>query len=113
MTVQLKKRSRLQFGTLLSIDGFVFWDLLQLPTIVPQTDDTFYTITGSDRIDLLAYKFYGDPILWWVLAAANDLELIPSDFTAGIVLRVPSPRYVQVLYQRVGVNNPNQTSTGG
>jgi hypothetical protein len=113
MSVQVKKRSRLQFGRLLTIDGFVFWDLLQLPTIVPQPDDTFYTILGPDRIDLLAYRFYGDPILWWIIAAANSMELIPSDFTAGAVIRIPSPRYVQVLYQSVGPNNPNQTSSGG
>lgn len=99
MTVKIKQRSRLQFGNLLSIDGFEFWDLLQLPQIRPQPDDIFYTPKDHERIDLLAYKFYGDPILWWVLAVANDLELLPTDLNSGVTLRVPSLRYVQLLYK--------------
>ena len=100
MSVNIKNMSRLQFGTLLSIDGFEFWDLLQLPTIPPQPDDVYYTVLGPDRIDTIANKFYGNPILWWVLALANSLELIPSDISPGAVLRVPSARFVQkVLFQ--------------
>ena len=97
MSVNIKNNSRLQFGTLLSIDGFEFWDLLQLPSFSSQPDDTFYTVLGTDRIDLLANKFYGDPILWWVLALANDLELLPTELNVGMVLRVPSSRSVQSL----------------
>lgn len=101
MSVTIRKRSRLQFGNLVTVDGFTFWDLLELPTIVPQPDDTSYQVQGTDRIDSLAYKFYGDPILWWVLALANDLELLPSDLQVGDVLRIPSQRYVlQVLFQK-------------
>jgi nucleoid-associated protein YgaU len=101
MSVNIKNFSRLQFGTLLNIDGFEFWDLLQLPDIPPQPDDTFYTVLGTDRIDTLANKFYGNPILWWVLALANDLELLPTDLNVGSVLRVPSQRYVQkVLFKK-------------
>jgi nucleoid-associated protein YgaU len=101
MAVSIRKRSRLQFGNLITTDGFTFWDLLELPTIAPQPDDTLYQVRGNDRIDLLAYNFYGDPVLWWVIAAANDLELLPSDLNVGDTLRIPSQRYVlQVLFQK-------------
>lgn len=95
MAVVVKKRSRLNFGNLLSLDGYEFWDLLEPPTIVPQVDDVFYQVKGSDRIDRLAFDFYGDPVLWWVLAVANDLEFLPTQLNEGLVLRIPSPRYVQ------------------
>lgn len=101
MAVTIKKRSRLNFGNLLSIDGYEFWDLLELPTIVPQVDDFFYQVKGSDRIDRLAFDTYGDPVLWWVIAAANDLEFLPTQLNEGMKLRIPSPRYVQqVLFQQ-------------
>ena len=48
-----------------------------------------YTIRG-DRLDNLAYQFYGDSTLWWVLSVANpDL---PNDSlypTLGFQLRIP------------------------
>jgi hypothetical protein len=101
-SVIVRNRSRLQFGNLLTLDGFTFWDLLELPEIQPQPDDTFYQVQGTDRIDSLAYQFYGDPVLWWVIAAANDMELLPSDMNVGDLLRIPSQRYVlQILFQRV------------
>lgn len=100
MAVSVRLRSRLRFGNLIQIDGFEFWDLLQLPTIPPQPDDILYQVKDTDRIDLLAFKFYGDSILWWVLAVANNLEFLPTDFNTVSVLRVPSQRYVQqVLFK--------------
>lgn len=107
MSVKVKNVSRLNFGTVLYIDGFEFWDLLQLPTVVPQPDDQFYTVLGPDRIDLLAYKFYGNAVLWWVIALANNLELLPTDMNAGDTLRIPSQRYVQKLMLQ------NAVSSGG
>jgi nucleoid-associated protein YgaU len=101
MSVSIKKRSRLQFGTLLSMDGFEFWDLLELPTIPAQPDDTTYQVLAGDRIDTLAFRFYGDPILWWVLAVANDLEFLPTDLQEGQTLRIPAARYIlQVFFQK-------------
>lgn len=54
-----------------------------------ETDVYMYTIRG-DRLDNLAYQFYGDPTLWWILSVANpDL---PNDSlypTIGFQLRIP------------------------
>jgi len=30
----------------------------------------------------------------WVIAVANDMEILPTDLNAGDTIRVPSPRYV-------------------
>lgn len=95
MAVDIKRNSRLRFGNLETIDGVEFWDILELPELLPQEDDTSYRVLGTDRIDLLANKFYGDPVLWWVIALANDLELVPTSLSEGMVIRVPSARYIQ------------------
>ena len=81
-----------------------FWDLLDLPEIIVQSDDLQYTVLGFDRIDQLSYKFYGSPVLWWVIAAANNMELLPNALYIGQVLRIPAPRYVlQQLFQKANV----------
>ena len=101
MSVSIVDHSRLRLGEFTSSDGVEFWDVLDLPTIPVQTDDLQYTVLSSDRIDRIAYKFYGDPVLWWVVALANDLELLPTALYGGQLLRIPAPRYVlQELFQK-------------
>ncbi len=94
MSVTVTKRSRLNFADLVSDGEYEYWDLVVLPEIPEQSDDTRYQVMGGDRIDLLAYKFYGSPVLWWVLAVANNMELVPTALNVGDILRVPSPRFV-------------------
>jgi hypothetical protein len=56
----------------------------------PQPDDRFHVATDGDRIDVLAYCYFGDATLWWLIADWNDiafpLDLPPS----GTTLRIPS-----------------------
>jgi nucleoid-associated protein YgaU len=99
MSVSVQNHSRLNFADLLTQDGFEFWDTLFITGIAEQSDDVRYTVRGGDRLDQIAYKMYGDPVLWWVLAVANDIELVPADVSEGQILRIPSPRYVrQILF---------------
>ena len=94
MTVQISKNSRLRYAPLVSVDDYEFWDLLVPPEIPVRSDEIQYTVQMADRIDLLANKFYGDPVLWWVLAVANDLDILPTDLKYGQVIRVPSKVFV-------------------
>lgn len=94
MSVRIVGKSRLILGDLLLVDGVEFYDTIEYPTIQEQADDTTYEWKAGDRIDLVARRIYGDPVLWWVLAVANDIELVPVDLEEGTLLRVPSPRYV-------------------
>ena len=60
------------------------------PDIPLSENDVFlYTMRG-DRLDNLAYQFYGDSSLWWVISIANPD--IPNDSlypTLGFQLRIP------------------------
>lgn len=95
MATIVKKHSRLRFTQILTIDGVEFWDMLDLPVIPVQPDDIQYQVQTQDRIDTLAFKFYGDSVLWWVIAYVNGMELVPNDLNVGDNLRIPSPSYVQ------------------
>jgi hypothetical protein len=104
MAVKVRRFSRLRFGELIVVDDVEFWDVLDLPTIVAQPDDLQYQVLRSDRIDLLSQRFYQDPRLWWVIAAANDMEILPTDLNEGDQLIIPSPRYVkQELFKQATV----------
>ena len=43
--------------------------------------------SSSERLDLLAYRYYGDPAAWRVLAWLNDIA-DPLRLEAGRLLRV-------------------------
>jgi nucleoid-associated protein YgaU len=101
MPTSIVTNSRLGFADLLLGEGVEFWDLLDLPEVIIQSDDLQYTVTGADRIDNIAYQHYGNPTLWWVIAVANDMEMVPNALYTGQVLRIPAPRYVlQQLFKQ-------------
>lgn len=104
MAVTVQRASRLRFGELVTIDGVEFWDVLDLPSIPAQRDDLIYKVVGPDRIDLIAYRFYNDARLWWVIAVANGMEEIPTELHVGDDILIPSPRYVsQVLFKKASI----------
>ena len=57
---------------------------------VPVSDNDIYIITSiTDRLDVIAYNFYGDSTLYWIISTANNLPgdtLIPDP---GTQLRIP------------------------
>ena len=58
----------------------------QNPTSLSQARRTYVVGTG-DRIDLIAFREYGDATLWHDLAAANNLEN-PMDLKVGQVIKI-------------------------
>lgn len=94
MGVKVRRFSRLRFGDLISIDGIDFWNFIDFPQLPDNPDDFQYQVMSGDRVDSLAQKFYGDPILWWVIALKNDLDILPTDLNDGDVLTIPSPAFV-------------------
>ena len=59
------------------------------PKIKPSNDDVYIISSQSDRLDLLATKYYGDPTYWWVIAVANNLNDASLFIQSGKQLRIP------------------------
>ena len=59
--------------------------------------DIFHTVTDADsrRIDLIAWKYYRDVSLWWVIAEFNNISN-PLEIPAGTTLRIPAYERVQM-----------------
>lgn len=59
---------------------------------IPVSESDAYVITSSeDRLDLLAYRYYNDATLWWIIAMANNNStkglMYPEP---GTQLRIPT-----------------------
>ena len=64
---------------------------------IPDTSGTFmHTIKESDRLDLLAYKYYGDAKKWWLICDANSEVFLPLDLLKepGKKIIIPPNRMV-------------------
>lgn len=58
---------------------------------VPYSENDSYVITVlGDRLDLLAFNFYGDTSLWWIISTANALPGDSIYLVPGTQLRIPS-----------------------
>jgi len=62
-------------------------------TIYPKielNDSDLYIISNiGDRLDLMAYKYYGDVELWWIIAQANNIGKGTLNIKPGTNIRVP------------------------
>jgi hypothetical protein len=64
---------------------------------IPLRDSDIYIVTqGGDRLDTLAYQYYGDQSLWWIIATANNIHDAPFAVPDGTILRVPK-NYLDIL----------------
>jgi hypothetical protein len=95
MAVNITQSSILRFAELLLADGIEFWDLVENIEFPQSQEDINYQIQLNDRIDRVAFNFYGDSDLWWVIASANQMEVLPTDFKDGLIIRIPAPSIVR------------------
>lgn len=64
---------------------------------IPLRDDDIYVATETgDRLDTLAFDFYGDSKKWWIIAAANNIHNARFGFEDGTILRIPQ-NYIQIF----------------
>jgi phage tail protein X len=64
---------------------------------IPLRDDDMYVATETgDRLDTLAYQYYDDASLWWIIASANNIHTAPFGLKDGTILRIPT-NYIEIL----------------
>ena len=67
------------------------YSTLYYPDFPRRSSDQFIITKRTDRLDLLATRYYGDPRYWVILSKANKLHngtIIPP---IGFRLRIPFP----------------------
>ena len=71
-------------------DGKRVYTTTRYPEIYPQVSDIIVISNEGDYLDTLAFKYYSDPTLWWIIALANGLGKARMSVPAGLQLRIPS-----------------------
>lgn len=77
-------------------DGRVVYTSKIYPNIPLQDSDIYAVTQEGDRLDSIAYQFYGDSSLWWIIAAANNIHDAPIALDDGTILRIPQD-YLSVI----------------
>tara|TARA_B100000287_G_C20206155_1_gene612112 strand:- start:63 stop:362 length:300 start_codon:yes stop_codon:yes gene_type:complete len=60
------------------------------PVIKRRNDDVYIRSKEGDRLDNLAYKYYKNTSLWWIIAQANHIGKGTLVVENGIQLRIPT-----------------------
>ncbi len=71
--------------------GIKYKETAQYP-IIPQQENDIYAITEwGDRFESLAFQFYGDVTLWWVIAISNPniVDFSSIFIPVGSQIRIP------------------------
>jgi len=78
--------------TTLDESGIIVFQNINYPDTSQKSDDQIIVTELGDRLDVLAYKYYGDVRLLWVIALWNNLYAINQiePVEALKVLRIPS-----------------------
>jgi nucleoid-associated protein YgaU len=84
-------------------DGKRVYTTTQYPQINASPSDTIVISNEGDYLDSLAYKYYGDPTLWWVIALANNLGKARMSVPPGLQLRI-SANINEILVQFHQIN---------
>jgi|TARA_R110000744_G_scaffold15863_5_gene43869 hypothetical protein len=71
-------------------DGKRFYPTTIYSQIDPKADDVYLITVKNDRMDNIAFEYYGDPSLWWVIASANDIPQDSIFIPVGSQIRVPA-----------------------
>jgi hypothetical protein len=60
------------------------------PKDLERSDDIFIKLKYGQRLDNIAYQFWGDGSLWWVICLVNGFKTpFDSEISTGKLIRVP------------------------
>ena len=69
--------------------GMRVYSTTYYPRILLNNNDKFVRTKDGDRLDTMAYRFYKDTSLWWIIAKANGIRGKMA-LEIGKVIRIPS-----------------------
>jgi hypothetical protein len=67
------------------------YETLYYPKFEKRSSDLYIITKRLDRLDNIAYKYYGDPRFWVILAKSNKLHGGSIHPPIGFRLRIPFP----------------------
>ena len=82
--------NRYKFSKVKDSLGTKYFQNVVYPQIPETLNDIYIETEYGDRVDVLAYQFYSDPSLWWIISSANsDLPQNSYYIPEGTQIRIP------------------------
>ena len=76
-------------------DGRIVYKAKRYANIPLRETDIYVATETGDRLDTLAYQFYGDSRFWWIIATSNNIHDANIGFEEGTILRIPA-NYIDI-----------------
>ena len=76
----------------------------QYPVIERKTNDIYIIGARHDRLDNLAYKYYTNSRLWWIIARANNIGKGNLSVPIGTQIRIPKD-YISIVKEYNNLNS--------
>lgn len=82
--------------------GDILLSTREIIDIPVSENDIYHRVASheSTRLDIIAHQYYKNPLLWWVIAQANNLYDPFSPINPGTIIRIPS---IETLYGNRGI----------
>jgi hypothetical protein len=90
-----------------SITGRKYYPTVKYPVIEEKLSDIYIIGSFSDRLDNLAWQYYKDPTLWWIIAEANSIGKGSLLVPIGKQIRIPT-EITTILQEYTVLNNLQQ-----
>ena len=84
-------------------DGKRYRSTVKYPVINKKSTDIYIVGSQHDRLDNLAYKYYEDARLWWIIARANNLGKGTLTVPIGTQIRIPRD-YISIVDEYNSLN---------
>ena len=79
-------------------EGKRYQKSVQYPLMERKLTDIYIIGARHDRLDNLAFKYYEDARLWWIIARANNIGKGNLTVPIGAQLRLPQD-YLQIIQE--------------
>ena len=106
--------NRYQPIPIIKVDNKSCYQTTNYPEVPLSDNDVYVYAVQGDRFDTLAFQYYGDQSLWWIISIANTAVAgtsLPSDLPQdsliipeGSQIRIPA-NYSNVLNSYKQLNN--------
>lgn len=83
-------------------EGITLLSTREIKDIPSSPNDKYHRVKSheSQRLDLIAHTYYKNPLLWWVIAQANEIYDPFTYIEPGTIIRIPS---IETLYGNRGI----------
>ena len=76
-----------------------YYKRAKYPNIYASSSDIYIVTNVGDRLDTLAYQFYKDSQLWWIISIANPNVIRKDSYYLKPGLQIRIPTDVEQIYK--------------